>query len=45
MNKFKKVGYSALARSQAPMSAHPHDMSVSGGVNATYVSKEWRKHW
>jgi outer membrane protein OmpU len=39
MNKFKKVGLTALAGSLAAMSAHAADMSVSGGVNATYVSK------
>ena len=37
MNKFKKVGLTALAGSLA-MSAHAADMSVSG-ANATYVSK------
>jgi outer membrane protein OmpU len=38
MNKFKKVGLTALAGSLAAISANAAEMSVSGGVNMTYVS-------
>jgi outer membrane protein OmpU len=39
MNKFKKVGLTALAGSLAAISANAAEMSVSGGVNMTYVSQ------
>ena len=38
MNKFKKVGLTALAGSLAVVSANAAEMGVSGGVNMTYVS-------
>jgi outer membrane protein OmpU len=39
MNNLKKVGLTALAGSLAAISANAAEMSVSGGTNATYVSK------
>jgi len=39
MNKFKKVGLTALAGSLAAISANAAEMSVSGGVNMTYVNQ------
>ena len=39
MNNFKKVGLTALAGSLAAVSANAAEMSVSGGVNMTYVSQ------
>ena len=39
MNNLKKVGLTALAGSLAAFSANAAEMSVSGGTNATYVSK------
>lgn len=39
MNKLKKVGLTALAGSLAAISANAAEMSVSGGVNMTYVSQ------
>ena len=39
MNNLKKVGLTALAGSLAAISAHAADLTVSGGTNATYVSK------
>ena len=36
MNNFKKVGLTALAGSLVAFSAHAGELSVSGGVNATY---------
>ena len=38
MNKFKKVGLTALAGSLAAVSAHAGELSVSGGVNITLKS-------
>ena len=36
MNKFKKVGLTALAGSLVAVSAHAGELSVSGGVNVTH---------
>ena len=36
MNKFKKIGLTALAGSLAAVSAHAGEMSVSAGANLTY---------
>jgi len=36
MNKFKKVGLTALASSLVAVSAHAGELSVTGGANATY---------
>ena len=36
MNKFKKVGLTALAGSLVAVSAHAGELSVTGGANATY---------
>ena len=35
MNKFKKIGLTALAGSLVAVSAHAGELSVSGGVNIT----------
>ena len=36
MNKFKKVGLTALASSLVAVSAHAGELTVTGGANATY---------
>jgi len=36
MNKFKKIGLTALAGSLVAVSAHAGELSVSGGVNVTF---------
>jgi len=38
MNKFKKIGLTALAGSLVAVSSNAAEMGVSGGVNMTYVS-------
>ena len=40
MNKFKKIGLSALAGSLAAVSAHAGEMAVTGGLTATYAQKD-----
>ena len=39
MNNFKKIGLSALAGSLVAVSAHAGEMAVTGGLTATYASK------
>ena len=36
MNKFKKVGLTALAGSLVAVSAHAGELTVTGGANVTY---------
>ena len=36
MNKFKKVGLTALASSLVAVSAHAGELSVTGGANAHF---------
>ena len=40
MNKFKKIGLSALAGSLAAVSAHAGEVAVTGSLTATYASKD-----
>ena len=40
MNKLKAIGVSALCGSLAAISAHAGEMTVKGGANATYVTKD-----
>ena len=40
MNKFKKIGLSALAGSLAAVSAHAGELAVTGSLAATYAQKD-----
>jgi outer membrane protein OmpU len=40
MNNFKKIGLSALAGSLVAVSAYAGEMAVTGGLTATYASKD-----